>query len=727
MARTILFAWELGGGLGHLAPIAPVLGRLHEAGIRIVLAARDLSRARAIVGTRGIEFVQAPVKIAKSGPRVDPLRSYSHILYNSGFADFDEFAAMAEAWRHLFEYVRPDLVLCDHAPLALLVARAKGIPRAAIGTGFCCPPDAYPMPDFRPWLAEAEERLRRDEDKVTANVNRFLEEWSCEPIERLGQLFGEADECLLTTYAELDHYPQREGGNYWGPLDVAAGSDPVWPESEGKKAFAYLKQTVELPRILFALETQEVCSLVYVDRLPFRLRVRYESDRLRFAPAPVNLDAVGRQCDLAILSGGHGSTASLLLSGRPILQLPTNLEQALTGLAVQRMQAGLCVNPERPAEMPKKLQAMLESDEYAAGAATFAEKYCGFDRQEQLNRLVQRLCDLTGSPVQAIQPRIGNVGAEDEQVAPVGSPSSVQPHHARALPTDLAIVAVFFNPAGYRSTVENFRKFYANMQDQGIPLHAVELAFGDGPFYVADLPGVREARTADAMWQLERMTNHIIAGLPDRYTKVAWLDTDVFFENRNWFRETSEALDQYQVIQPFRDAVWLKEDGSEMRRLPGVVHAMTDSRRLACDPAKIHPGFAWAARRELIGKHGLPDFSILGGADRILANAVFDVEWAREMSYFPLAVQQRIRDWRTQFSADVKDRAGHLNGAIYHLWHGSLAHRKYHVRNLPLLAYDFDPAVDIRVGDDGAWHWASEKPGLHEAVREYFFSRRSDG
>ncbi len=728
MPRTILFAWELGGGLGHLAPIAPVLARLREMGYRVVVAARDLFRARPLVGRHGVELLQAPIKTNKSGERIDPLRSFAHILYNCGFAEFDELAALAEAWRHLLRFVQPDLVVCDHAPVALIMARALSIARATIGTGFCCPPDVYPMPDFRPWLPGAEEAIRHDEDKVTGNVNRLLQEWNCPEIDHLGQLYGEVDECFLATFAELDHYSQREGGNYRGPLGTSIGCAPIWPDTEGKRVFAYLKPTKVIPVVLRALEEQEFCSLVYVERAPFRLKAYYESARLRFAPGPVDLEAVGRQCDLVILNGGHGSTASLLLAGRPILQVPANLEQALTGLAVERMQAGLCVNPERPGEAPRKLRALAGSDEFGAGAARFAAAHQDFDPAAVIEGLVERLCALTGAPPTARGGRAesGTRRSLLPEEGPVAE-KSIGPIISRTMPSDVAVISVFFNPAGYRLPVENFRKFYRSLREQSIEFRGVEAAFGDGPFYVADLPGVEAVRTADVMWQLERMVNHMIAGLPDRFTKVLWLDTDIFFENPDWFREASEALDQHLIVQPYEEAVWLTAEGGEQKRIKGMVAAMNGSPRENLDPLRMHPGFAWGARRELLARHGVPDFCIVGGNDRIFANGIYDLEWTREMSYFPMPLQRRIRDWTKAFVADARDRATWLQGAVYHLWHGTRANRKYQVRNIPLLKHNFDPAVDVRIGEDGAWHWATDKPALHEEVREYFFARRDDG
>jgi len=731
MPRTVLFAWELGGGLGHLAPVVPLFAGLRERGYRVVLAARDVSRARPLLGGCGIELLQAPIKTNKAGERVDPLRSFGHILFNCGLADFEESAALAEAWRNLLVLVRPDLVLCDHAPVALVAARALSTTCATIGTGFCCPPDVYPMPDFRPWLPNAEEAIRRDEDRVTRNVNRLLEEWNCDPIDRLGQLYSGVDECFLTTFPELDHYPQRENGRYWGPLGLPMGETPVWPEAEGKKVFAYLKLTKDLPGILRALQDHQLCSLVYVERLPFRFKVHYQSDRLRFASGPVDLEAVGRACDLAILNGGHGSTAAMLRFGCPILQVPMNLEQALTGLAVERMQAGLCVDPERPSEAPRKLRALLVGDEFKAGAARFAENHRDFDPAGQIELLVKRVGELAESPSSSANRSGEDRAGNNTQAASIAGAraceSRARNRSRRCLPADLAAVSVFFNPVGYRSTVENFRKYYRCMREQGIELHAVEIAFGNGPFHLADLPGVQQVRTSDVMWQLERMINHTIAGLSDRFTKVIWIDTDVFFENPGWFRDTSEALDHHLVVQPFHDAVWLKADGGELRRRQGMVSAMRDYPEQLGDPTKMHPGFAWAARRELISKHGVPDFCLVGGNDRVFANAIYNLEWAEEMSYFPMGLQRRIRAWKTGFAADVDARATWIDGTVYHLWHGEIVNRLYKARNIPLLNYNYDPAVDVKIGADGAWHWTTDKPGLHEEVRAYFHARRSDG
>src|SRR5262245_34668387 len=116
----ILVAWELGGGLGHLTPLVPIVERLRDHGHRLFAAVRDLSGIDTVFAGLDVTYLQAPVKVSKSPDRIEPPRTFAHILHNSGFARPAELRAMAEAWRSLYRLVEPDLIVFDHAPTALL-------------------------------------------------------------------------------------------------------------------------------------------------------------------------------------------------------------------------------------------------------------------------------------------------------------------------------------------------------------------------------------------------------------------------------------------------------------------------------------------------------------------------------------------------------------------------------------------------------------------------------
>jgi 3-hydroxyisobutyrate dehydrogenase-like beta-hydroxyacid dehydrogenase len=166
---TVLMTWELGGGLGHTTLLAPIAKRLLKRGHRVVAALRDLSRAEAVMGRIGVELLQAPVKTRR---RVDGVRlphTFAHILDHVGFADAQELSGMVQAWGNLYSMIRPDLIVFDHSPTAMVAARGFAARRVAIGTGFTCPTDEYPLPNLRT-------SRRPDPDKLRADENRILQQ-----------------------------------------------------------------------------------------------------------------------------------------------------------------------------------------------------------------------------------------------------------------------------------------------------------------------------------------------------------------------------------------------------------------------------------------------------------------------------------------------------------------------------------------------------------------------
>ena len=351
---------------------------------------------------------------------IEPQRSFAHLLHNCGFGDADELRALASAWRGLIESVKPDLIVFDHSPTALLAARAAAR-KALIGNGFFCPLDECPMADLRSWLPAATDRLRRDEDHVLANANAVLAEWGQPPVQRLSRLFYDVDENFLVTLPELDHYPDRgrcsslaprvsiapiqaliscpspgERGEirYWGMWPNVGGRAPCWPDWGGKRVFAYVKPFPALPQLLQRLCDLRLPTIVSLDGADENLRGRFAADSMRFENELLDLAEVARTCDLAILNGNHGTTVSMLLAGKPTLQVPITLEQGLFSRVVERFGAAVVAMPSRAQEVIGGLMRMLGSESYIEAARRFAAKYSGYDPQRQIAAVVERAEEL---------------------------------------------------------------------------------------------------------------------------------------------------------------------------------------------------------------------------------------------------------------------------------------------------------------------------------------------
>jgi len=376
----------LGAGLGHLVPLLPLAKGLTSRGHRVFAAMRDLSTVDTLFAGLGVSYLQAPFKIGQSRNLIRPTRSFAHIMHNCGFGDIDELRALTVAWQNLYDYVRPDLIIFDYSPAALLAAWGRNVRRLVTGNGFFCPPDESPFPDLARWLPDDPDRLYQDERAVLARVNRLLEEKGAAPLERLAQLFHQVDATVLATFRELDHYPSRKGAEYWGVWPDPGGKPPVWPKGEGKKVYAYLKPFPTLANLLALLKQLRCPTVVFDGGIDLKLQRRFQCGTLRFERQRLNMVEASRRCDMAILNAGHGATAAMLMAGKPILQLPTNLEQVINGASVVRLGAGLSVRIRRPEDIAVKLMSLLHSEKFASAAQRFADKYADFDPQQRIEK-----------------------------------------------------------------------------------------------------------------------------------------------------------------------------------------------------------------------------------------------------------------------------------------------------------------------------------------------------
>jgi hypothetical protein len=316
-------------------------------------------------------------------------------------------------------------------------------------------------------------------------------------------------------------------------------------------------------------------------------------------------------------------------------------------------------------------------------------------------------------------------------------PSVLRPAGQYTPTTDLWIVTAYFNPAGFRSRRCNYDRFREPIQAAGIPLVTVECALGDRPFELPPGPDVHQIRGRDIMWQKERLLNVALAQLPDRCRKVAWLDADILFENADWAVLAAARLEDFPVVQLFDRAIRLPRTASsdtkhgDMYSGFAEVYARQPQRLLAGDfAAHGHTGFAWAACREVLASRGLYDACIAGSGDHMMAHA-FCGDWTSRCVDRIIGAANHHRRYFTAWCRAVyprvRARVGFVPGAVFHLWHGEVGDRRYVDRNRDLAGFRFDPAVDVRVGANGCWEWASDKPDLHRWAAEYFARRREDG
>ena len=212
----ILFTWELGGGLGHVAPLIPLMRPLRMSGHELIAAVRKSPVAQQLLEQAGARCVGAPCPESQISEPIEPARTFSHVLYNTGFHNQEVLLGLARQWDYHFEEIQPDLVVCEHSPIAMMALRATQIPYAAIGTGFCCPPAVAFRDPFLEWPGDTLSGLRQTEEIVLENANAVLRQAGGPILDRLANLLEDVEMQLLLTYVETDHFPERKQPNYLG-------------------------------------------------------------------------------------------------------------------------------------------------------------------------------------------------------------------------------------------------------------------------------------------------------------------------------------------------------------------------------------------------------------------------------------------------------------------------------------------------------------------------------
>ena len=302
---------------------------------------------------------------------------------------------------------------------------------------------------------------------------------------------------------------------------------------------------------------------------------------------------------------------------------------------------------------------------------------------------------------------------------------------------DTCIVCCYFNPVGSRRRLWNFLRFYFALRRRKLPLAVIELTFpGRASVLGRWVRGNHElVRDGAVLWQKERLLNRLTSCLPERFTKIAWVDVDLLFDGdpSSWLEEVSALLDDRVVVQGFADVHRMARFahlGAKVSTVDGFVktwHASGRPERTSHYYARHgHTGYAWAARRSLFRECGLYDSCLSGSADHLMAHA-FIGELDSPCLLKVFRQNERYLDsflfWAERVNAVVGGATGYVDRPISHMWHGDPARRNYRVRDIELTDSGFAPDVHLELQARGTWDWSEAGRKYARWAEDYYSSR----
>ncbi len=383
----IVFAWELGGHTGHVTTLLPIALAMQARGHEVRLLLREPKSGADLAGAERIPRAGAPIWV---GPAkyANPL-NFGQILQNFGYHLRDSLRQLIDAWRD--QLAGAHAVVANVSPAAHIAARTLGIQSFEISQGFHVPPPAMPSPPLRHWEPAPREELEASDGAVLDAVNAVLAAYGAPRIDTIGDLFS--GRAMLLTYPELDIYPERGPADYYGvPRSGEGSAVPDWPAGRGPRVFAYLYNYFQgLDPLLGALRRLDAPTLMLCRNVNADLLRKHEGGSVRVTGEPMSVSRLLPQADVVVCHGSHQMTAQALLGAKPLLMLPTQLEQFLIMRRVVRFGAGLGTDPAVPdADYAVAVSDLAGKPAYAGKAREFARRYAVHDPDAALRTMVAR-------------------------------------------------------------------------------------------------------------------------------------------------------------------------------------------------------------------------------------------------------------------------------------------------------------------------------------------------
>jgi UDP-N-acetylglucosamine:LPS N-acetylglucosamine transferase len=386
--KTVLFAWELGEGLGHLPPLKAIALALKARGANVVFALRDAVLTRAALADVGAPILPAPFWPTPQPPPT-MTGTYADILAGNGFGEGQHVKALVEAWGEIFDAVRPDLIVGEHSPGASLAAFGR-IPVAVVGNGFVVPP--ADGPEFPPF--DAKRGAAGSQRPVLAAIQEAMSALKREAPRTLTEAFRGAFRGIYT-FPPLDTYRGVRREAVLGPVDPIP---PLSPLPVKGRLFAYSAAD-------YALANQVTQALMDVGpdaSAYFRGSLGAKSAMLAsrgvqvYETAP-DLALVLKGAGVVFSHGGTGVTHAALGAGRPHIVNPRHFEARSTARALEALGAGISLDPFDPTAFREAvLRANDDGAMRRAAQKAGAEAHDFVQKAQALEKTVAALDQLLG-------------------------------------------------------------------------------------------------------------------------------------------------------------------------------------------------------------------------------------------------------------------------------------------------------------------------------------------
>lgn len=294
------------------------------------------------------------------------------------------------------------------------------------------------------------------------------------------------------------------------------------------------------------------------------------------------------------------------------------------------------------------------------------------------------------------------------------------------------------NPLQYESRYHLYEQFESHIKGFTDNLWVVEVLTGDRCHQITSRSNpqhiqLTSTRENAVIWLKEAAWNVGASRLPSEAKYIAFLDADVHFTNPNWIEDTLNALQHFQVVQPFESLVNLTSTGSFLDTWQSLGWCHMTGKKISSQASSTsgsifgHPGMGLCLKKETFSQLGQwLDHAILGAGDHHMMMGLL----GRIDESYPAAIspvyKRHCLAWQERAETHVRRSLGAVRGTITHAWHGNHRDRKYIQRWDTLLKHNYDPDVDLTYDHQGLPQLTHVGMRMHNDLIAYMSQRNED-
>ncbi|MDU8351217.1 hypothetical protein RYA05_04810 [Pseudomonas syringae pv. actinidiae] len=329
---NILIAHELGTGRDGIVRISSVAQSIKEAypGSFVVLSMKRLSDSKIMCNKYIDKIINNPVD-TYSSDSFGSLNEYAHRRY---FSNEESYRSLCNKWKTIIKNEKPDIIISDNSPSAMIMGRIFGIPVIEICTSMYAArkPTTTKLENSNnsSFFIEAENILA-DMNATSALVQRVV----------VG-IPSEAEESEGISFGYIESEKDDDGGLN---IDV----------------FAYIKKSdPHRNEIIMALDQVNAdLGKKILAVIPGIDPMLYKSD-FELTPHFMRLPGALYSSPLVVHSFGSGLSMEALRNGCPMWGIPSNPEQRFNKSSLSKLHAGIS-SPKSVEDIVSSLISSVEN------------------------------------------------------------------------------------------------------------------------------------------------------------------------------------------------------------------------------------------------------------------------------------------------------------------------------------------------------------------------------